>query len=93
MEENETYELYPTKGRVIIRQDEPETTSDIIVTSTEKKLDRGIIVACHPDEKDLAVDMHVEYGGASIGMREIKTPNGVPYLVMDSDSVLAVLSW
>ena len=84
--------ISPTKGRVVILRDPtPEDTGIIQMPDKPKQPSSGYVVNNYKSESELSIGSQVHFG--TFGMSEVVDPeDGLIYLVMDEENVIAVLT-
>lgn len=83
--------ITPTKGRIVILQEQAEESSSLLKLPTDpKKPSRGVVHAVS-EGSSLKVNQEVVFG--AFGMTAIKDPEtGMEFVVMDEDNVIAILT-
>lgn len=84
----------PLKNRIIVKNDKPETTtaSGIILPETNEKLETAIVTEIGPGTSEEPMEfkvgdkiLHDKYAGTAIKI------DGVDYLVLKTDQVIAII--
>ena len=92
--------LYPTYDNIIIKRDDAEQLSKLIVTTIEeKKPDRGTVLAVGPgkqldDGSKLSIELkvgHVVVFKAYSGV-ELKDEDGTDIVIMKEEDVIAIVA-